>query len=122
MTQHQTLEVKKEHSQTLGDLAKLIRSKNAGPWMMTIDVMLPDPETFEMVVRSGVLTSERVGKVLGIDPATIDLYEYAPANTVKVSFPRNFPNGHPHDTDIFGGQQFAPLVKLPVPFNSASSL
>lgn len=122
MTQHQTLEVDQQHSRTLGDLAKLIRSKNAGPWMMTIDVMLPDAETFEMVVRSRVLTSERVGPLLGIAPSDIDLYEYAPAHTVKISFPRSLPNGHPHDTDIFGGQQFAPLVKLSVPVSSTTSM
>lgn len=122
MTQHQTLEVDQHHSPTLGELAKLIRSKNAGPWMMTIDVMLPDAETFEMVVRSGVLSSERVGLLLGIEPEKIDLYEYAPAHTVKISFPRSVPNGHPHDTDIFGGQQFAPLVKLPVPSTPLTSL
>lgn len=115
MTQQQVVESTQGHSQPLGELAKLIRSKNAGPWMMTIDVMLPDAETFERVVRSGVLTPDKVGPLLGIDPADIELYEYSPAHTVKMSFPRKFPNGHPDDTDIFGGQQFAPLVSLPIP-------
>jgi hypothetical protein len=99
----------------LGKIARLIRSKNAGPWTLTIDVMLPDTRTYEQVVASGVLQAERVGPLLGVDPETIDVYHYAPAHTVKLSFPRRVPNGHPEDTDIFGGQQFAPLVNLMVP-------
>lgn len=117
MTQSQTLEAPRLNARPLGELAKLIRSKNAGPWMMTIDVMLPDAATFQMVVRSRALTPETLGPLLGIDPADIELYEYAPAHTVKISFPRAMPNGHPQDTDIFGGQQFAPLVKLTIPLS-----
>ncbi|WP_404287497.1 DUF4387 domain-containing protein [Glutamicibacter arilaitensis] len=115
MTQQQIVEVTHGESRPLGELAKLIRSKNAGPWMMTIDVMLADAATFEMVVRSGALTADKVGTLLGVNPADIDLYEYSPAHTIKISFPRRLPNGHPDDTDIFGGQQFAPLVNLPIP-------
>jgi hypothetical protein len=102
-------------STPLGQLARLIRSKNAGPWTLTIDVMLRDSQTYGRVVASGVLAAERVGPLLGVDPQSIDVFHYAPANTVKLSFPRRVPNGHPEDTDIFGGQQFAPLVALMVP-------
>lgn len=100
---------------TLGEIAKLIRSKNAGPWTLTLDVMLPDAETFQAVVRSGVLTAENVGPLLGAAPETVEVYDYAPAHTVKISLPRSVPNGHPDDSDVFGGQQFAPLVTLRVP-------
>lgn len=99
----------------LGSIAKLIRSKNAGPWMLTIDVMLPDEATYRRVLHSGVLSAETVGRLLGIDPAAIEIYEYEPASTVKLSFPRTHPNGDPADTDVFGGQQFAPLFSLPIP-------
>lgn len=100
---------------TLGSLARLIRSKNAGPWMLTIDVMLPDAATYQRVVDSGVFTPERMSDFFGAEPRDIAIYHYAPANAVKVSFPRTVPNGHPDDTDLFGGQQFAPLVDLEIP-------
>lgn len=118
MTQAQIVETAQSYSRPLGELAKLIRSKNAGPWMMTIDIMLPDADVFDMVLRSGALVPEKIGPMLGIDSESIELYEYAPAYTVKISFPRKLPNGHPHDTDIFGGQQFAPLVKLQIPLDT----
>lgn len=104
-----------QQTRKLGEIAKLIRSKNAGPWILTVDVMLPDAETFQTVVRSGVLTAEKVGPLLGADPSTVQVYDYAPAHTVKISFPRPVPNGHPDDSDVFGGQQFAPLVTVEVP-------
>lgn len=99
----------------LGEIAQLIRSKNAGPWTLTIDVMLPDTATYQHVVASCVVTPEVVGPLLGVAVADMELYNYAPANAIKLSFPRRYPNGHPDDTDVFGGQQFAPLVALQVP-------
>ena len=104
-----------QNGQTLGELAKLIRSKNAGPWTLTIDVMLPDQQTYERVIASQTLEADKVAPLLGVETAQVDVYHYAPAHTVKISFPRAVPNGHPEDTDIFGGQQFAPLVDLIVP-------
>lgn len=115
MTQLGLQNVTTSQTQTLGEIAKLIRSKNAGPWMLTIDVMLPDEQTYQNIVQSNVLTAENVGPLLGVNPQDINVYQYAPAHTIKLSFPRAFPNGHPKDTDIFGGQQFAPLVNIAVP-------
>lgn len=100
---------------SLGSLAQLIRSKNAGPWKLTVDVMLPDAQTYDRVVSSGVLDADTVSRLFGIEAAKVEIYHYAPANAVKISFPRFRPNGHPEDTDLFGGQQFAPLVDLEVP-------
>jgi hypothetical protein len=100
---------------TLGSLAKLIRSKNAGPWMLTIDVMFPDAQTYRRVVAADVITPDFVSRTFGVDAATLKIFHYDPANAIKVSFPRRYPNGHPLDTDVFGGQQFAPLVGLHVP-------
>lgn len=101
----------------LGSLAQLIRSKNAGPWMLTIDIMFPDETTYQQVVASGVISAERVGGLLDVAADQLQIFHYHPANAIKVSFPRKYPNGHPFDTDAFGGQQFAPLVDLEIPLN-----
>jgi hypothetical protein len=50
---------------TLGELARLIRSKNAGPFELTFDVMFADPEVYERVRDSGVLTREVVAAQYG---------------------------------------------------------
>ena len=104
---------------TLGSLAQLIRSKNAGPWNLTVDIMFPDAETYQRVVDSAVLTKEVASNAFNVDVEQISIYHYYPANAIKISFPRALPNGHPLDRDIFGGQQFAPIVDLEVPEVSA---
>jgi hypothetical protein len=100
---------------TLGSLAQLIRSKNAGPWNLTVDVMFPEAGTYRHVVDSDVINAEAMGKIFGVTKDDVEIFHYDPANAIKISFPRHYPNGHPQDRDIFGGQQFAPLVDLEVP-------
>ena len=48
---------------TLGDLARLIRSKNAGPFTLTFDVMFDDDATYQRVLKSRVLTKERFARM-----------------------------------------------------------
>lgn len=100
---------------TLGEVATLIRSKNAGPFMLTIDIMFDDPAVFRRVVDSGVMQPATLAEQFGVDPATLALYVVEPALAIKVSFPRLHPSGDLADGDIFGGQQFSPLVDLEVP-------
>lgn len=100
---------------TLGSIAKLIRSKNAAPWQLTVDIMLADAETYQRVVDADVITKASMGEMFQLDPEQVQLYLYPPANAIKISFPRHVPNGDPADTDTFGGQQFAPLVDLEIP-------
>lgn len=100
---------------TLGSLAQLIRSKNAGPWNLTVDIMFPDAKTYQHVVDANVLTAEVASDAFKVAADKISIYHYYPANAIKISFPRRLPNGHPLDRDVFGGQQFAPIYSLEVP-------
>lgn len=100
---------------TLGSLARLIRSKNAGPWMLTIDIMFPDVEKYKFVVESGEIRPEVISKLINVPAVDLEIYFYPPANAIKISFPRAVPNGHRLDNDLFGGQQFAPLVHMEIP-------
>jgi hypothetical protein len=88
----------------LGDMAKLVRSKNAGPYMLTIDVMFAEATTFDRVARSGVLAAPRVAQIYGADPAAILTFELREALTIKISFPRDVPSGSIGDSDVYGCQ------------------
>ncbi|SMH38414.1 DUF4387 domain-containing protein [Maritimibacter sp. HL-12] len=99
----------------LADLAKTIRSKNAGTDKITFDIIFREKDTYELVKRSKALTRESVCKVLGIDPDRLtDFVEYDPANAIKFTILRVRPSGSAGDGDIFGAQQYAPFLDLEV--------
>lgn len=103
-------------TQRLADLAKTVRSKNAGVDLITFDVIFPDAATYERVKRARVLTRESVCRLYGIEPSRIaDFVEFDPANAIKFTIYRRRPSGSPGDPDIFGAQQYAPLLDIPVP-------
>ena len=99
---------------TLGDVAKLIRSKNAGPFWLTLDVMFDDRQTYEAVRDQKVLTVALIGRLYGQQPQNVLVFAHDAALAIKVSLPRPHSSGSPMDTDVFGGQQYAPLLDLPV--------
>jgi hypothetical protein len=103
-------------AQSLGELAKTIRSKNAGVNKITFDVIFRDRENYERVKRTRVLTRESVAKLYRISPERIsDFVEYDPAYAIKFTIYRLSPSGSAGDGDIFGAQQYAPLLTLAVP-------
>lgn len=99
----------------LRHLARLMRSKNAGPFQLTIDIMFESVEIYRHVIGRNVITAQVIHDLLGTDPARVEIYHYEPALTIKVTIPRNFAVGDPEDPDLFGGQQFGPLTELAVP-------
>ena len=103
-------------SRKLSDLAKTIRSKNAGVDLITFDVIFRERETYERVKRARVLTRDSVCRLYGIAPERIaDFVEFDPGNAIKFTIYRLRPSGSPGDPDIFGAQQYAPLLDIEVP-------
>ena len=102
----------------LHELAKTIRSKNAGTDRITFDIIFEKKEDYEHVRDSKVITKESVAKLYNIKENTItDFVLYDPANAIKFTINRNQPSGSPGDSDIFGSQQYAPLLNIEVPIS-----
>ena len=100
----------------LADLAKTIRSKNAGVDLITFDVIFADRASYERVKRARVLTRESVCALYRIPASRIcDFVEFDPGNAIKFTIYRERPSGSPGDPDIFGAQQYAPLLDIEVP-------
>lgn len=99
----------------LGELATLIRSKNAGPFMLTFDIMFDDPDIYARVRDAGVITCEVIAKLYSRPPGSVDIYWVDAALAGKVSFPRPVIQGSLEDTDTHAGQQFCPLLDIEVP-------
>lgn len=99
----------------LGELATFMTSKNAGPFLVTIDVVFASREWYERVRDAGVLTPERVAALYKRDVSdVVGIYYFDPANAIKVTMRRPVPSGSPGDTDVYGAQQHVPLMTYPV--------
>lgn len=100
----------------LVDLAKTIRSKNAGTDKITFDIIFNDKETYERVKASSRLTKETVAKLYNIGVERIcDFVEFDPALAIKFTIYRKSPSGSPGERDIFGCQQYPPLYDIEIP-------
>ncbi len=99
---------------TLGDIAQ-VRSKNAGPFWLTIDIFLADHDTYTRVMTSPAADPETYAGIYGVDPHQVQVFALEQLNAVKVSFPRPTGQGSPADRDMHGGQQYIPLLHTPLP-------
>ena len=100
----------------LVDLAKTIRSKNAGTDRITFDIIFRDPENYEMVKKSGVLNRKFIAELYGIPDSRIaDFVEFDPGYAIKFTINRLKPSGSFGEGDIFGCQQYPPLLDIEIP-------
>jgi hypothetical protein len=103
-------------TQKLHELAKTIRSKNAGVNKITFDIIFRERAQYERVTRSQALCRETVAALYRIPPERIsDFVEYEPGLAIKFTIYRLRPSGSAGDGDIFGAQQYAPLLDMDIP-------
>ena len=99
----------------LGELAQLIRSKNAGPFLLTFDIMFADPRVYQRVKQSKAINAQTFADIYGVPREKIHFVEYDPGLAFKATIPRPITSGHVGDGDIYGAQQFGPLVEVEIP-------
>ena len=100
---------------TLGELARLMRSKNAGPFELTFDIMFADRAVYERVRDSGALDRDAVAQRYGVSPNRVKFFTCDNALAFKASIPRPRFQGDILDSDGHGGQQYAPLMDIEIP-------
>ena len=99
----------------LTEVAEFIRSKNAGPFRITLDIVFRDRLVYEAVRDSAVLTPASIAQLYGIDEERItDFVAFDPGKAIKVTLRRSVSAGSSGDTDVYGAQQHAPLLALRV--------
>lgn len=99
----------------LGQLAKVLRSKNSGPFELTLDVLFDSLDRYERVKRSGLITKETVCGLYGIKEEQIHhLVFFDQALGFKITIARDISSGTVGDRDVYGAQQHAPLMGLEI--------
>jgi hypothetical protein len=96
----------------LDSIAKVIRSKNAGPCLLTLDIMLPDQKTFAYVAERTAVLRREVAQRYGRSENEVAVLPFQPALAVKITLPRDITSGDVGDRDIYGAQQHAPLLDI----------
>lgn len=100
----------------LKDIARACKSKNAGPYSITLDVMFDDAEIFEKVRASGVINAALIAQLYGVREDEVLFTEYPPALAWKATLPRPVASGSIGDVDVYGAQQHAPLLTINIPY------
>ena len=98
----------------LWQFTKLIRSKNAGPFELTFDIMFKDADSFDQVMRSERLSGASISELYKVELEQVRFFVIKQLLTVKISIPRRVFSGDMRDTDVYGGQFHGPLVRIPV--------
>lgn len=100
----------------LTEIAAVIRSKNAGPYELTLDVLFKEEKNYLFLKQINFFTKELFAELYHIGPDQIlNLVYFDPAAAVKCTMTRAVVSGAIGDTDIYGAQQHAPLLDLQVP-------
>ena len=86
----------------LGEKVKKIRSKNAGPFWITIDIFCGSEEVFKDVCLN--LKNLKIANLFMINIKDLKRFEIEKLNVIKFSFPRNITQGHILDRDMHGAQ------------------
>ncbi len=98
----------------LTDAARVIRSKNAGPLTLTIDLMFADGGTYERALAAPSLSPRHLATLYNQPVESIHVIPYPAAFAIKLVLDRKIVAGSPGDTDVYGAQQHGPLLEVEI--------
>ena len=107
-----------EAQMKLHELATVLRSKSAGPFLNTIDIFLETDETYRRVRDSGILTKDLVARLYHIRPEEVlGIFFVDEARGIKITVPKpsGVASGDPDCRDIYGAQYYIPLLDIDIP-------
>lgn len=98
----------------LRDMTKVLRSKNAGPFSITYDILFKSEDGYRRAQASGVFTPATIGRLIKHADNEVRIVFFPPAWAIKITVPRRHSSGAFEDTDVFGCQQHAPLMDVEI--------
>ena len=96
----------------LKDIAKACKSKNAGPYELTLDIMFADAATFDKVKKTGVISPALIARLYRVPVESVVFTEFPPAHAYKATIERRIASGAVGDTDVYGAQQHGPMLGI----------
>jgi hypothetical protein len=99
----------------LVEIARILRSKNAGPLFITFDVIFDTHEDLKNVLSSKAIDEAVVASLYGVDAQDVSIIPYEVVNAFKITIPRTHVSGDLEDDDIYGCQQHLKLANILIP-------
>lgn len=96
----------------LRDVTRYVRSKNAGPFWITVDIFFDGPETFARYSDDPAIGVDAFAELFGASAQQVKRFPIESLNVVKLSYPRRDPQGGVVERDMHGGQQYVPLLDV----------
>ena len=97
----------------LVDICNIIRSKNSGPYELTLDIIFKSKEKFNMIWKKKIINENLICNLYRIKKEDIiNIVEFNPANAIKVTIKRPIAPGNLGESDVYGAQQHAPLLTV----------
>lgn len=96
------------------DVASVIRSKNAGPTTLTLDLMFSNEENYKRALAASSLKPAAIAPLYGLKPEQVRVIAYPAAAAVKIVMDRKIVSGDPGDRDVYGAQQHGPLLGVEI--------
>src|SRR5215469_13270739 len=98
----------------LAEIAQVVRSKNAGPRRLTLDLMFATDGDYQRVAQSPALSRDRIGALYGLPVDDVEVIPYPVGRAIKIVLSRPIMAGDPGDRDVYGAQQHAPLLEVEI--------
>lgn len=99
---------------TIEQTVRYIRSKNAGPFWLTIDAFCVSEADTRSVAAAFEKNRKWIAEVFNVSEEHIRIFCLTDIMVAKISFPRIPVEGSRDERDMHGGQQYVTLLDLPV--------
>ena len=96
------------------ELCSLIRSKNAGPFTLTFDIMFSSEANYRRAKKAQPITPQMMARLFKQAAEDVLVVYHDNALAIKASMPRPVIQGDLEDGDCYGGQQYVELLTLDV--------
>ncbi len=104
----------------IADLAQFVTSKNAGPFLLTVDIVFGDADTYQRFKAMAPLTKAGFAELYGNDAdQVLDIIPFDPAYAFKITMRRPWSSGAVGETDVYGAQQHIPIAEFDIPWETA---
>ncbi|MGV8144977.1 MAG: DUF4387 domain-containing protein [Alkaliphilus sp.] len=99
----------------LYEIAKILRSKNSGPFQLTFDIIFDTEREYIRVKKSGIISKDTIAKIYKVSKLDIEnIVFFEAAKGIKITIARKISSGTIGDRDVYGAQQHAPLMNLEI--------